>query len=98
MTQLTGARLAHFTARVIQDAMAEATAEYWTRRGQAFLDAQPKPGDFTGRATPAMLAEQAERCRQSAQACFNRASIETPGQPVDVDVYRALAEHVGGQS
>lgn len=40
---ITDDELAHFRARVIQDAINEATASYWLRRAQQFEDARPDP-------------------------------------------------------
>lgn len=59
----------HFRARVLQDALAEATAVYWRRRAQAFRDAMPRAGDYAGRATPDDLLDAWERCAAIAQAC-----------------------------
>lgn len=87
---LTGERLAQFAGRLLQDALAEATSDYWRRRGEAFLAAAPKPGDFNGRATPEEIRERGQRCRETAQACFSRASIEQPGQTVSREVWEAL--------
>lgn len=38
----------HFQRRVIQDALSEATGDYWRRRGAALAAARPRPGDFNG--------------------------------------------------
>lgn len=88
---LSGERLAQFTGRLLADAMAEATSGYWHRRGQQFLDAAPRAGDFNGRATRAELAERHERCRATAAACFARARVETPATS---EAWRVLAEGV----
>lgn len=45
----------HFRTRVLQDAMTDATADYWRRRARSFEAALPRPGDFTGGA-PAAIA------------------------------------------
>lgn len=87
-----GARGAQLAARVLTDALAEGTAAYWERRGKSFEGAAPKPGDFNGRATPAEIAERAERCRATAAACRARASLEERGQPIPEDVLRVLRE------
>jgi hypothetical protein len=42
------AHVEHFQHRVIQDALAEATAAYWRRRADQFDAAQPRPGDYLG--------------------------------------------------
>lgn len=88
------ARLAHFRARLLADVLSEATATFWERRAQALLDAAPRPGDYTGRATAADLSAARERCLSTAAACRARASLEGPGFPVPPIVVAALAEAV----
>ena len=91
---LSGERLAQFTGRMLADALAEATSGYWQRRGQTFIDAAPRPGDFNGQATRAELAERAQRCRSTAAACLSRARLEHPGAPVPAEVWTVLTEAV----
>lgn len=61
--------------RVIQDALSEASADYWLRRAARFEHARPQPGDHTGNATPKQLAEQDARCAATAAACRARAQV-----------------------
>ena len=68
--------------RVVSDALAEATASYWERRARTFEDAAPRPGDWTGLATPGDLLAARERCLGAAAACRARASLEAAGAPV----------------
>jgi hypothetical protein len=65
----------HFRRRVLQDAMAEATNNYWQRRADTFERARPRPGDFRGQATDADLAEADRRCAAAALACRQRATL-----------------------
>lgn len=88
------ARLAHFRARVLADALTEATRGYWHRRAATFDDAAPRPGDFNGRATPDQLEAARVRCLDAAQACRNRATLEEPGAPVPALVVAVLLEGV----
>jgi hypothetical protein len=89
---LPGDDLTHFQARVIQDAMSEATAAYWLRRARQFEDARPDPArdhnggpvDFeTG--TPARQPDLDDlRARwieltEIAQACRHRATVSRIG-------------------
>ncbi|WP_299051791.1 hypothetical protein [uncultured Nocardioides sp.] len=69
------AYVAHFQARVLQDAMREATATYWRRRAQTFLDARARPGDFLGNST--LEQRRARWCRltEIAKACEARAQV-----------------------
>lgn len=43
--------LDHFIHRVVQDAMDEATAQYWERRLRSLESALSKPGDYRGAAS-----------------------------------------------
>jgi hypothetical protein len=85
--------LEHFAARVLTDALNEATASYWRRRAQAFRDAMPRPGDYPGKATPQELAELSRRCLETAQACEYRADLIDQWRrdaPIPRDVWEAL--------
>lgn len=48
--------LEHFRARVLQDALDQATVDYWLRRATDLAKALPRPGDFLGNSTPAERA------------------------------------------
>ncbi len=76
-------RAVQLHARVLQDALAEATASYWERRAKVMEWAAPRPGDWPGRATPEDLSAARERCLSAAAACRARASLEAPGAPLD---------------
>ncbi len=65
----------HLRARVVQDAMAQATSVHWHRRARDFEWARPRSGDYTGRATPVELAEQDARLAAVAAACRHRAEL-----------------------
>lgn len=69
----------HFRQRVLQDALAEATATYWRRRAQTFLAAMPRPGDYTGQATPQEIEARRERIAAAARACAERAELAIGG-------------------
>ena len=69
-------RLARFKTDLIADATAEASGKYWARRSAAMLAARPRPGDFTGRATPEELEAQDRRLLAKARACSQRAAVE----------------------
>lgn len=70
----------HFRNRVLQDALAEATAHYWRRRARSFEVALPRPGDFTGRATPEQIEEQRMRVAATILACAQRAELMIGGR------------------
>jgi hypothetical protein len=69
------AYLDHFRARVLQDALNEATGAYWNRRAQTFEDARSRPGDYAGEATPEAIAARGARLAGIAQACRARATL-----------------------
>jgi hypothetical protein len=70
----------HFRNRVLQDALAEATAVYWRRRAQSFRAALPREGDFTGRATSEEIEAQRERVAATILACCQRAAVSLGGE------------------
>lgn len=67
--------LAHFGARVLQDALSEAEARYWLRRAATFETARPRPDDFTGDATPEQLRTRDARLVAVVRACHARAAL-----------------------
>jgi hypothetical protein len=84
----------HFRARVLQDALTEATTSYWVHRAYQFMEAAPKPGDFPGQAPRAQLAEARRRCQAIALACRWRAQLIMDGRPEEIsrEVLDALNE------
>ena len=67
--------LEQFRARVLADALNEASAAYWLRRAVQFDNARPRPGDYTGAATPQQLAQRDARLAEVAQACRAAADV-----------------------
>lgn len=70
----------HFRKRVLQDALTEATAAYWRRRAETFEAALPRPGDFTGNATPEQVEAQRMRLAATILACRQRAAVALGGE------------------
>lgn len=60
--------LEHFRARVLQDALDQATIGHWLARHAALSASLPRPGDFTGRASSEELNAQEARTRAALQA------------------------------
>lgn len=82
----------HFRARVLQDALNEATASYWIRRAEAFDAACHRPGiDYAGKASLDDLREQWVRATVTAVACRHRASVALL-QVVEPEVVEAIRE------
>lgn len=82
----------HFRARVLQDALTEATAVYWRRRADSLLAAVSRPGDYRGKATAAEIAARDKRLREDAAACLRHAYVVGPKPDISEDVANALSE------
>lgn len=67
----------HFHQRVLQDALAQATAGFWLRRAAQFEAAKPRLGDFHGQMTRAELSAKWQELDAIARACRGRASVAT---------------------
>ena len=85
----------HLTARVLQDALTEATADYWERRAQQFEDAAPRLDEFHGNATRDELNEAWTRCHATAQACLSHADLIRGEYPEEIsDEVASVLEEV----
>lgn len=60
--------LEHFRARILQDALDQATIGHWLARHAALSASLPRPGDYVGHASPAQLAAQEAHTRAALQA------------------------------
>ncbi len=81
LPDLTG-YVEHFRARVVQDALTEATGAYWLRRSEVFEAARHRPGvDYPGAASLDDLRERWVTLTETAQACRARAQMS----PLDLD-------------
>jgi hypothetical protein len=69
----------HFRGRVVQDALCNALAAYWKRRAVELRWAQPRPGEYAGKATVEQLREQWTRLEEQARACESRARVAELG-------------------
>lgn len=68
----------HFRARVMQDALTEATAEHWERRADALNAAAAAAADPDAQHGNAGIEERRERwqrCADAALACRRHASL-----------------------
>jgi hypothetical protein len=84
----------HFRARVLQDALTEATAAYWLQRANQFEAAAPKLGEFHGTLTRDELNEASTRCYATAQACRAHADLISGDypEPISDEVASVLEE------
>lgn len=87
-----GDHLMHFQSRVIQDALAEASGAYWSRRAETFEAAKPVPGEFHGKATRAELSARWCLMDKTARACRERASVSLIPSDIEPDVLTAVWE------
>lgn len=85
----------HFQARVMSDALAEASAGYWRRRADHLRSCLSRPGDFHGSATPQQIAARDARLRADIARCLTHAKVLAEGigdiAPEVVDVLREVA-------
>jgi hypothetical protein len=84
----------HFRARILQDAISEATAQYWIHRAHQFQQAAPRLGEFHGNSTREGLNEAWTRCHTTAAACLSHADLisgEYP-EPISDEVTSVLEE------
>ena len=84
----------HFRARILQDALTEATAAYWEQRAEQFEAAAPKLGEYHGSATPDELNEAWTRCHATAATCRAHAQLirESQSEDISTEVRDVLAE------
>ncbi len=82
----------HFRARVLQDALNEATASYWTRRAEAFEWARPSLADFPGDTTLEQRRAKWRELTEIATACRNRATVSLMQDGIEPEVVAALRE------
>ncbi|MFZ1114441.1 MAG: hypothetical protein WAN44_01265 [Propionibacteriaceae bacterium] len=84
----------HFRARILQDALTEATAGCWIHRAYQFLEAAPRKGDFHGTTNADELWERWSDCMNTALACRRRAQLIIEGRPEEIssEVLVALEE------
>lgn len=61
--------------RVAEEALSDALACTWRRRAELLEWARPRPGDFTGSASPAQLAERDRRLAAQAEASRAKATL-----------------------
>jgi benzoyl-CoA reductase/2-hydroxyglutaryl-CoA dehydratase subunit BcrC/BadD/HgdB len=74
----------HFRARILQDALTEATAQYWAHRAYQFQQAAPRLDEYRGNATREELNEACTRCHATSQACLQHADLLRGDHPEPV--------------
>jgi hypothetical protein len=86
--------LDHFRGRILQDALTEATAQYWVHRAYQFQQAAPRLDEYHGDATREELNEAWTRCHATSQACLQHADLlrgDHP-EPISDEVASVLEE------
>ena len=87
--------LDHFRARILQDALTEATAAYWIHRAHQFQQAAPRKGDYHGQADRDELLDRWERCKATELACLRHADLIRGDYPEPIsDEVAAVLEEV----
>ena len=84
----------HFRARVLQDALTEATAQYWIHRAHQFQQAAPRLDEYRGQATSEQLTERWLECMATMQACLSQADLirkDSP-EPISAELWAVLGE------
>lgn len=85
--------VAHFRARVAQDALNQATARYWLRRAEELEAARHRPGvDYVGNASAEDLQARSIRATDTAAACRNRAAVSLIQDGIEPAVLAAFLE------
>jgi hypothetical protein len=84
----------HFRARVLQDALTAATAQYWVHRAHQFQQAAPRLGEFHGGAKRDELNEAWTRSHATAAACLSHAELISGEYPEEIsdEVLAVLGE------
>ena len=83
----------HSRARILQDALTEATAQYWIHRAHQLQQAAPRQDDYHGNATTEELREAWYRCMDTAQACLRHADlIRERSEEISAEVWAVLEE------
>ena len=86
--------LDHFRGRILQDALTEATAQYWVHRAHQFQQAAPRLEEYRGQATAEQLRERWRECKATSQACLRHADLlrgDYP-EPISDEVTSVLEE------
>jgi hypothetical protein len=84
--------LEHFRARVLQDALNEATVSYWLQRAKDLADVLSRPGDFTGHATPEQVAGRDAGIRLALLNIERHIALLREQTEISDEVCQALAE------
>lgn len=84
--------LEHFRARVLQDALDQATVAHWIGRHAALSASLPRPGDYIGQASPEELNAREARVRRELEAVDRHIHLleHTYREPLP-EVWEALA-------
>lgn len=82
----------HFRARILQDALNEATSSYWLRRAERFEAARPRVGEHHGNQTVDQLRSKWLELTEIATACRNAATLARYQTDVTDEVVEAVRE------
>lgn len=82
----------HFRARVLQDALNEATIGYWLGRARDLAKALHRPGDHPGQRTPEQLQEHNVRIFSMLVNVQRHIALLGEQTDISAEVSAALAE------
>jgi hypothetical protein len=84
----------HFRARILQDCLTQATAQYWIHRAYQFQQAAPRPDEFHGNAPVEELRQRWRNCMDTAQACLLHADLirQLSPEPISDEAWDAFEE------
>lgn len=76
-----------FRARVLQDALSEATSSYWLRRAEQFEDARPRLSEHHGQQSADQLRARWVELTETATACRAAAALARYQTDVTAEVF-----------
>lgn len=82
----------HFRARILQDALNEATSSYWIRRAEQFEGARPRLGEYYGTQSVDQLRTKWLELTEIATACRNAATLARWQTEPTAEVLEAIRE------
>ena len=95
LNDTSGLLRVHLAARVLQDALSEATASYWLHRAETLEAARYRPGvDHPGQASIDELRQRWVDLASAATACRAHAQLLRDNMPEEIsnETYEALEE------
>lgn len=77
--------IANFQRRSLQDALCDATADWWHRRAAEWDAVPARPGDYVGQSTPEQRKQRRREAADRAALCRYRAGLALVERWPEVD-------------